>query len=411
MIEKKSSLPIPSKVELKKTGNKFLLLRDNKPYYLKGAGGYEFLTDLKKHGGNSIRTWSYKNVNYVLDEALKNGLTVIIGLEMGRERQGFNYNDKVAVEKQFNTLKSEVNKYKHHPALLMWSIGNEVAFLAKNDEVWTAINDIAKMIKENDPNHPTTTTLAGVPTDQVKSIIYKCPEIDIISVNAFQDLPYVPLKLRQAGWQGPYIISEWGSTGYWEVKTTKWNAVIEETSTQKAMACKQRYESAIKKDNDRCLGSYVFYWGHKQERTHTFFGLFGENGEKTATVDMLQYLWTSTWPVNKSPEITSLTIDNKVAEENIFLNPSSSHKSVVLARDPENKLVNYQWEIFRESNEYHKTGGDLEAKPIRINQSITQDANSISFDAPAKKGPYRLFVYVLDGGKNMATANIPFYVR
>ncbi len=401
-----------AKVEVKKIGINYLLYKDGKPYYIKGAGGYSYLDDLNKHGGNSIRTWSDKNIKYILDEALKNGLTVMVGLEMGRERQGFNYNDRVEVEKQFNLIKATVLKYKDHPALLMWCIGNEVAFLAKNDKVWNAIEEIAKMIKKIDPNHPTTTTLAGVPSDQVKSIIYKCPDIDIISVNAFQDLPYVPIKLRQAGWQGPYIISEWGSTGYWEVKTTKWNAVIEETSTQKALVCKERYELAIKKDKERCLGAYVFYWGHKQERTHTFFGFFGENGEKTSMTDMLQFLWTSTWPINKSPDISFLSIDNKRSEENVFLLPSSIHKAVVLAKDPENQFLKYKWEIYRESNEYHKTGGDLETKPSKINQLILEQINNTAdFTAPSKKGPYRLFVYVLDGSKNMATANFPFYVN
>ena len=33
------------------------------------------------------------------------------------------------------------------------------------------------------------------------------------------------------------------------------------------------------------------------------------------------------------------------------------------------------------------------------------------FKAPVKTGAYRFFVYAYDGNGNVATANIPFYVR
>ncbi len=109
-----------SKIEIRKAANNYTLIKDNKPYFIKGAGGYSHLSELKNIGGNSIRTWSLKDARYVLDEAQKNDLTVTLGIDLGRERLGFNYNDKVAVLKQFNAIKNEINKYKDHPALLMW---------------------------------------------------------------------------------------------------------------------------------------------------------------------------------------------------------------------------------------------------------------------------------------------------
>lgn len=36
------------------------------------------------------------------------------------------------------------------------------------------------------------------------------------------------------------------------------------------------------------LGSYVFLWGQKQERTHTWFSLFTRTGESTPAIDVLQ---------------------------------------------------------------------------------------------------------------------------
>jgi len=38
-------------------------------------------------------------------------------------------------------------------------------------------------------------------------------------------------------------------------------------------------------DNKLCLGSYVFFWGQKQERTPTWYGMFLKSGEETAAID------------------------------------------------------------------------------------------------------------------------------
>ena len=52
-----------------------------------------------------------------------------------------------------------------------------------------------------------------------------------------------------------------------------------------------------------------------------------------------------------------------------------------------------------------------ERKPKRVN-GLIRDASGakITLTAPSREGAYRLFVVVLDGQGNAATANIPFYV-
>ena len=49
---------------------------------------------------------------------------------------------------RLNILKNEVLKYKDHPALLVWGIGNEVDLKYSNFKVWETIEIIAKFIKE-----------------------------------------------------------------------------------------------------------------------------------------------------------------------------------------------------------------------------------------------------------------------
>ena len=137
---------IPVKVEIRKTDSSYQLTRDGKPYFVRGAGGAAYPDRIKAFGGNSIRTWSTRDAQKVLDTASKYGLTVLMGLDVARERHGFNYDDTAAVQKQFNRIRDEVLKYKDHPALLGWGIGNELNLQYKNPKVWNAVNDISKMI-------------------------------------------------------------------------------------------------------------------------------------------------------------------------------------------------------------------------------------------------------------------------
>ena len=184
-VEKKEAVPTdPVQVEVRQENGGFQLYRGGAPYYIKGAGGSQYLERLAAYGGNSIRTWGTDNAQETLDEAYRNGLTVTLGLEVGRERHGFDYDDPAAVEQQLTELRKEVEKYRDHPALLIWGIGNELNLSYTNPLVWDAVNDIAKMIHEVDPNHPTSTMLAGINKMEVDYIKEKVPELDILAVNA-----------------------------------------------------------------------------------------------------------------------------------------------------------------------------------------------------------------------------------
>ena len=136
----------PLKVTIVKNETGYSLLRDNKPYFIKGAGGTSYIERLAAYGGNSVRTWGSNKGNEVLDKASKLGLTVTMGLDMTAERHGFNYDDTAAVRAQFERLRREVIKYRNHPALLMWGIGNELNLEYRNTNVWKAVND-----GKNDP--------------------------------------------------------------------------------------------------------------------------------------------------------------------------------------------------------------------------------------------------------------------
>src|SRR5262245_45433481 len=152
--------PVPVRVE--KTDKGHRLLRDGKPFLIKGVGSQTDLALLKRCGGNSIRTWGAENLGDVLDEAHEHGLTVLAGIWLGHERHGFDYNNADQVARQYEQARAVILKHRNHPALLAWAIGNEMEGYGKGDNaaIWSAINSIAAMAHKLDPNHPTLTAVA-----------------------------------------------------------------------------------------------------------------------------------------------------------------------------------------------------------------------------------------------------------
>ncbi len=405
-------------VQVVKSESGYRLTVDGIPFYVKGAG-CEFgdIEALASHGANAMRTWRTDNGvqtgKEVLDKALENGLMVCMGIEIGRERHGFDYDDPIAVKKQLEYVKQEVLKYRDHPALLAWGIGNELNLRSSNPAVWDAVNDIARMIDTLDPNHPTTTMLAGFDSKLAVELKNRCPDLDFISVQFYADIINLPKYLDEAGYSGPYLVTEWGATGHWESPLTSWGRPVEQNSREKAEAYKFRYEQVIEADAERCMGSFVFLWGQKQERTPTWYGMFLENGDKTASVDVMHYLWTGNWPDNQSPVLDSMLMNGQNAYASVTIAPGDMCQANVWATDPDADHMTLTWEIIPEVPEGEQSdGGDFERRPATVETTFSiKSDGEVSFPGPPDPGEYRLFVYVSDSRGSSATANIPFQVK
>ena len=410
------------KVELRQEDGRYQLYVDEAPFYINGAG-LEFgnVEALAAHGGNSFRTWRTDNGQNtgmeVLDRAHANGLMVTMGIDIARERPGsgrgvfnFDYSDSSAVAAQLAAVREEVMLYKDHPALLMWGIGNELNLGATNPRVWDAVNDISKMIHEIDGNHPTLTMLAGISPELIAQIKTRAPDLDLLGIQMYADIINLPRYLEESDWNGPYVVTEWGATGHWEVPTTPWGAPIENNSTVKADWYDRRFETVIAPDTIQCIGSYVFLWGQKQERTPTWYGMFMPDGDKMAAVDIMHHKWTGAWPANQAPRIDSFTLNGLEATDNIELSPDASVASIVVTSDPEGDVLNYHWTVRPEATAVGH-GGDDEVEPEPIpGLFASADGAQVNLKAPPEPGAYRLFVNIIDGQGSAAHANIPFLV-
>jgi beta-galactosidase/beta-glucuronidase len=401
----------PTKTKIVKKGNRYQLLVNNKPYFIKGAGAQHYLERLKQYGGNSIRTQSDVSI---LNKANSLGLTALIHLPVKAERDGMNYDDEVAVKKQHQRVMDIVRKTKDHPAVIMWELGNELDFIQANvkdrynPKVWDAVNALSKEIHKLDPNHPILTVVGSLDKDKTADLIRMCPDLDLLGINEYGDLLKIPLWLREFGWKKPYVVTEWGPTGFWQVPKTPWKVPIEETSSMKANKYKERYEQTISKDKDMCLGSYVFLWRQHQERTHTWFGMFDKDGLETEAVDVMHFVWTGKWPKNRTPFLDSIKIGKQTAYNGVELKAQNTYDAQVWSKDPDNDRLEYKWEILAEGTNFPYGGGGEKRPPSIPNLISSQTGSKIEFKAPDKEGSYRLFVYVYDGKNHFATANIPF---
>ena len=406
----------PANVQLHQVNNTFQLRVNDQPFYINGAGvDFGSIKSLADFGGNAFRTWRVNNGEKtgreILDEAHQHGLMVCMGLEVERERHGFDYDDEIAVAKQMAEIKKDILDLKAHPALLMWGIGNELNLRHKNPKVWDAVNDLSKMIHQIDPNHPTTTMLAGAEPDEIKLVAARCPDLDLLSFQIYGEIDKLPSFLRKSRYKGAYMITEWGATGHWECTQTDWERPIESNSTEKAADYYSRFSNVIAADKAQCIGSFVFLWGQKQERTPTWYGLFLEDNNSTEAAQVMQYLWTGQWPTHRIPQIGKLWVNSMLAEESVHLQTNQTY-SATIDIESTDKNLSYRWEIMEEvDRNMESDGGDFEPTPSIVWQQCgSSSLKKVTFVVP-DKGEYRLFVYIDDLHGGTATANMPILVE
>lgn len=399
-------------VELVQENGKYRLLRNGQPYKINGAGiETQDLAVFAAHGGNSLRTWRTDDAQRVLDEAAMHGIAVVMCIEIGRERKGFDYDDEAAVAAQLEFARQEVLKYKDHPALLAWMIGNEPNLFFENPKVFDAVNEISAMIHAVDGKHPTTTALAGFSAELAGHIEQRSPDLDFVSIQMYGDIVNLPQLIEEIDYERPFMVTEWGAIGHWEVDKTTWDAPIEQNSSDKASNYLLSHETAIASSPAQIFGSYVFYWGQKQERTPTWYGMFLADGSETETIDVMHYIWNGEWPDNRSPGIESMTLNAMTSDQSVTVAAGEQYPAQLNAADPDGDTLEYRWEIMRES-EATQEGGDKEKIPEVLAGLINDSKrNQVVVTAPAEAGAYRLFAYVYDGQGHAGHANIPFLVE
>lgn len=378
---------------------------DGKPFIPNGASGEARFVELKALGATVVRTYG-QEPGEILDAAQRAGLKVIVGFWLAHPRLGFDYANRIAVNQQLEALRHMVERYRTHPALLMWGIGNEVEVELSPEEalaVWPAIEEAAKLAKTLDGQHPTMVALAEVGQDKAALIKQHAPSIDVIGINGYGDgLLTAAKRARAQGWTGPVILTEMGALGHWDAPSAPWGARLEPTSSQKADRVR-RYLLAARQAG---VGAMPFLWGQKQEVTPTWYSLLLPTGEWTETVEVMADLWGGKPPggANHAPRILALTFAGPAR----FAPDGDTHVRLA-ATDPDGDSLKVEWQIMAETT-VRSVAGDPEPVPPSFPEGIHEPHPDGVRIAGLKPGRYRIFVIVRDGRGAAATGNLPFEV-
>ncbi len=388
------------------------LIRNGKPFHMEGGAAHPgYLKELQEAGANTARIYDTINLTKTLDEAEELGLAVVVDIPMPKfSKDPEFYEDPEKFDRMKEKIERAIRKHKDHPALLYWNLGNELyyPYFYELTNFHSGFNEIIEMVHNIDPNHPVSTVTIGANKLRVLSIHRKSPDMEIISFNSFGTLSTFSGKLKPIApiWSGPKVISEWGVNGPWEAQLTSWKAPLEETSTKKAEQIRSRYKDFIEPlKSENLIGTFIFYWGRKNEVTPTWYSLFGPDKKKTQAVFELEKIWKNHDSIYSGPELDYLFLNSKGANASILLSSNTQAEAeVILPSGKEDQVLNYKWEIRKESWD------DFDKSEVVENVKMLQGERKTTITTPEEEGPYRLFVYLTDESEYIATANIPFYV-
>jgi hypothetical protein len=397
-----------AKVQIIKQDGRYQILRDGQPYFIKGAVGGVHLDQLAAAGGNSTRA-GVKS----LDEAHRHGLSVLVNLPLGNQRHGFDYKDAARVEQQRTRIRDIVEQNRSHPAVLMWAIGNEPEIHTTPEqrrEVYAEVNRIAAMIHKLDPDHPVITVIGGdYKRGMLRELKEQCPELDAIGLNAYKIMLTMPEDVAEQAWEKPYVVTEFGPIGHWQVAKTPWKIPIEDTSSEKAAFYEKAYRHAVM-NRPNCLGSYVFYWNQKQEKTHTWYGMFFEDGTRTEAIDVMTRLWSGKEPANRTPTMSRIRVTSPAVKDHIY-DSGALLECEVASSDPDGDKLDIRWEVRPDVGDNPNVGGDFEPSVKPIDGCVKwSEGGKARIALPEKPANYRVFVYSFDGRGSAGYANLPVRV-
>ena len=404
-------------IKIIEKNGKFHLMIDGVDTYIKGVGGTNRLDHAAANGANAFRTWGGSVERAKSDLAQAKQLNMYVMQGIGLPKDSAQYTDEDFKTRTRASVRALAEALKDEPNMLVWGIGNEIEHgTANTPEVWRFVNELGLLIKSIDSRHLVSTVISHN-ARALDMIGEYAPNLDVVGINSYGAIGNVAGMVEKSKYKGAYLITEWGPTGFWESNSrTEWRASIEETSEEKRIVYENRYNSFIK-DSPRCLGSFVFLWGQKEERTPTWFSIFVENnvaglplkGEKTPMVEAMERVWTGKELKQTAPVIHGFLINNTKPSENIYVKAGATFEGKVDATDREGDTLTYVWEILKEATVLG-SGGSYEPRPDRVGEVQTTSVNTLKTSVK-EPGNYRLYIYILDGTGFVSTANAPFQVQ
>lgn len=379
------------------------------PYTVKGltwgpaiADAPKYLPDVRSMGVNTIRTWGTDaGTKPLLDSAAANGLRVVNGFWLqpgGGPGSGgcANYVTDTAYK---STMLTEIAKwvetYRSHPATLMWNVGNEsvlglqncyggTELEAQRNAYTTFVNDVAKKIHTIDPDHPVTSTDAW--TGAWPYYKRNAPDLDLYSMNAYGDICGVRQDWIDGGYNKPYLITEAGPAGEWEVPDDANGVPDEPTDVQKAAGYAKTWE-CVTGHQGVALGATLFHYGTEHDFGGVWFNLVPDGLKRLSYYAVKKAYTGSTAGDNTPPVISGMTVTPAGSA------PAGKEFTVrANVADPDNDQITYK--IFLSGN---YASGD---KRLVEAQWRSTGNGTFAVTAPEKLGVWKVYIQAEDGRGN-----------
>jgi hypothetical protein len=404
------ALNIQAQTTIKQINGKWTFLIEGKSFEVKGATfGYDkdvnnyikHFQELNNLGVNTIRTWGTgEHTRKLLDVAHKYNIKVMLGIWMRHGKPGmeaddsFDYvNDSIGKETMYKNALSIVEKYKNHPAILTWGVGNEVYLNMATDKEKIAYSKLLEricfQIKKIDENHPVTSVEAW--TFGVDWWLKYVPSIDIFGINTYgAGANILPQELAKKGVKKPYVITEFGVRGEWEIKKDKNGVIPEPTDQEKYDAIVKGYNEWIK-PKPNCLGVYVFHYANDNRHVAPWL-LTHFKKMMRPQYWAIREAYTGKKPINNVPIIKSF----QLLENNI---KSETWVAVKLdAIDIENEALTISFY-------YNQRTGSRKRKDQLVKlQSRGNLSEGIEIKLPKENGGIRVYAVVSDTYNNAGIA-------
>ncbi|MBT2231569.1 discoidin domain-containing protein [Nonomuraea sp. NEAU-A123] len=402
----------PSVVKVTGGNGNWQLAVNGQPYQIKGltygppqAAADGYLRDLKAMGVNTIRIWGVDDTNTpgLLDAAARNGIKVIIGHWLN---QGADYaNDTAYKSAVKNEIVARVNALKNHQGTLMWDVGNEV-ILTMQDHGLPAdvveqrrvayarfVDELAVAIHAADPNHPVTSTDAYTHAWSY----YKAysPALDLLAVNSYGAVDTVKDDWIKGGYGKPYIVTEAGPDGEWEVPNDVNGVPDEPTDLRKGQMYTASW-NAISGHTGVALGATMFHYGVENDFGGVWLNVT-PGGWRRQGFHALKQAYTGQPTGNTPPRITSMTVNSQTA-----VPAGGTFTLDTQTNDPDGDLIRYHVML----SDKHVTGNRA-LRHARFTQSAL---DRLTVTAPEQLGVWKVYVYAYDGHGNVGIEQRSFRV-
>ncbi|TDC25925.1 discoidin domain-containing protein [Kribbella albertanoniae] len=396
-------------------GNWQLLVNDN-PWVVKGltwgpppTEAAQRLPELKAIGVNTVRTWGTDASSKTLfDAAAANGMRVVAGywLQPGGGPGSGGCANYVTDTDYKTTMLAEIRRwtteYKDNPGVLIWNVGNESVLGLQNCysgaeleqqriAYATFVNDAAKAIHAIDPNHPVTSTDAW--TGAWPYYKQYSPDLDLLAVNSYGHVCQVKQDWINGGYNKPYILTEGGPAGEWEVPNDANGVPDQPTDLQKRDGYLQAW-NCITGHAGVALGATLFHYGSENDFGAVWFNITPGN-EKSLAWYAIRQAFGGPGGGNTPPVITNMTLSRTTDV------PAGGTISVnVAVTDPDGDVLSHDFKV---NGKYIDGSGALVGTP-------SSGSGPFTVTVPQRLGVWKLYDYVRDGRGHVSIETRSFRV-